>query len=210
MEVKFGMEEGTFPPPCYEDMWRRYCCLTRGPLLHAKFHPHRCNDKGVGPQNWNFYSDLTEMWNINAPQRRIPCAIFTKFAEFEPHFRVRWVLKFCWICPRGYGVMGVLSWGGRVSSKFSAPPSGETMRQTTKRFPGERTCSRSSITVPSLVGLWFHPPPRWPKTLSFFVCLSVCLFLRHAFERQTLCARFRHEGVGLQKRFWCRWIGEGL
>ena len=22
---------------------------TKGPLLHAKFHPHRCNDKGVGP-----------------------------------------------------------------------------------------------------------------------------------------------------------------
>jgi len=22
-----------------------------GPLLHDKFHPHRCNDKGVGPQN---------------------------------------------------------------------------------------------------------------------------------------------------------------
>jgi len=32
MGVKFGMEEGTF-----------------GPLLHAKLHPHRCNDKGVGP-----------------------------------------------------------------------------------------------------------------------------------------------------------------
>jgi len=48
-----------------------------GSLLHAKFHPHRCNDKGVGPQNSNFYSDLTEMWNINAPQGRIPCAIFT-------------------------------------------------------------------------------------------------------------------------------------
>ena len=24
---------------------------TEGPLLHAKFHPHRCNDKGVGSQN---------------------------------------------------------------------------------------------------------------------------------------------------------------
>jgi len=22
-----------------------------GPVLRAKFHPHRCNDKGVGPQN---------------------------------------------------------------------------------------------------------------------------------------------------------------
>jgi len=33
-------------------------------------------------------------------------------------------------------------------------------------------CSRSSITMPSLVGLGFHPPPGWPKT---FVCLSVYL-----------------------------------
>ena len=114
------------------------------------------------------------MCNINAPQGRIPCAIFTKFAEFVPHFRMRWVLKFGWICSRGYGVMGVLSWGGQFSPKFSAPPSGETTRQTTKR--GERTCSRSSITMPSLVGLGFHPPPGWPKTLSFLsVCLSVTL-----------------------------------
>jgi len=36
------------------------------------------------------------------------------------------------------------------------------------------------------------------KTLRF---LSVCLSVRHAFERQSLCARFRHEGVGVQKRF---------
>ena len=35
------------------------------------------------------------------------------------------------------------------------------------------------------------------KNVEFFVCLSV----RHAFERQSLCARFRHEGVGVQKRF---------
>jgi len=38
-------------------------------------------------------------------------------------------------------------------------------------------CSRSSITMPCLVGLGFHPPPGQPKTLSFFVsvCLSVTL-----------------------------------
>ena len=49
--------------------------------------------------------------------------------------------------------------------------------QTTKSFRGARTCSRSAITVTSLVRLGFHPPPGWPKTLSFclFVCLSVCL-----------------------------------
>ena len=35
--VKIGTEEGT-----------------EGPLLHAKFHPHRCNDKGVGPPKLKF------------------------------------------------------------------------------------------------------------------------------------------------------------
>ena len=29
----------------------------------------------------------------------------------------------------------------------------------------------------SLLGLGFYPPTGWPKTLSFFVCLSVCLFV---------------------------------
>ena len=74
---------------------------------------------------------------------------------------------------------------------FSAP-SGETMRLTPKSFQGARTCLRSSITKPSLVGLGFYPPTGswWPKKVEFFgsrpndhyfcsvcwfVCLSVCL-----------------------------------
>ena len=64
---------------------------------------------------------------------------------------------------------------GSSSPKFSVPPSGETMHQTSKSFRGARTCSRSSITVPSLVGLGFHPPPGAAKNVEFFVCLSVCL-----------------------------------
>ena len=72
--------------------------------------------------------------------------------------------------------MGILIWQGLVTPKFSVPPSGETMSQTPKLFRGETTCSRSSITMPSLVAIGFHPPPgRW-KTLSFF-CLSVTLFV---------------------------------
>ena len=36
--VKFGTEEGT-----------------KGTVLHgAKFHPHQCNDKGIGPQKLKF------------------------------------------------------------------------------------------------------------------------------------------------------------
>ena len=47
------------------------------------------------PKTEIFISDLTKMWNINAPQAFIfhifysPCAIFRTFAVFVPHFRMR-------------------------------------------------------------------------------------------------------------------------
>ena len=74
MGVKFGMEE-----------WTEVEEETFGPLLHVKFHPHRCNDKGVGPPKLKFLLRFDRNVDINAPQGRIPCAIFTKFAEFVPH-----------------------------------------------------------------------------------------------------------------------------
>jgi len=30
----------------------------KGPLLHAKFHPHRFNDKGVEPQKLEFFTHI--------------------------------------------------------------------------------------------------------------------------------------------------------
>ena len=103
--------------------------------------------------------------------------------------------------------LGLWSYGGfKLTGSgyptFSAPPSGESVRQSSKIFRRARTRWRSSIAMPSLMGLGFHPPPGRPKTLSFLsVCLLVCLLVRYAFERQRLCARFHHEGVGVQKRF---------
>ena len=71
---------------------------------------------------------------------------------------------------------GLWSYGGfklRGSGwpKFSAPPSGETMRQTTKRFRGERTCSYGSARISPAAGV--------AKNVEFLlsVCLSLCLFL---------------------------------
>jgi len=67
--VKFGTEEGT-PPPC-------------------QISPQSVRRLGIGPQNWNICWDLIKMCNVNAPQGRIPCAIFTNFAEFVKSFRMR-------------------------------------------------------------------------------------------------------------------------
>jgi len=42
----------------------------RDDMLHRWGETHQCNDKCVGPKNWNFYSDLTKMWNINVSLAR--------------------------------------------------------------------------------------------------------------------------------------------
>ena len=167
----------------------------RGP-----FSPHRCNDKGVGPPKLKFLLRFDRNLAYKRPAGAYPLRDFHKICRVCTSIKDALDIKIWLDLLKGLWSNGGFKLRGSVSPKFSAPPSGETMRQTTKRFPGERTCSRSSITMPSLVGLGFHPPPGWPKTLSFFlsVCLSVCLSVRHAFERQRLCARFRHEGVGVQ------------
>jgi len=126
------------------------------------------------------------MWNLNAPQGRIPCAIFTKFAEFVPHFRMRQLSKCGWICWRGYGVMGVLSWGGLVCPKFSAPPSGETMCQTPNVLEVQERAWGPLSLCQVCWGSDFTCRRGGQKRWVF--CLFVCLSVRHAFERQSLRA----------------------
>ena len=102
--VKLGMEEGTFGHAKSVEEG------TEGPLLHAKFHPHRCNDKGVGPPKLKFLLRFDRNVEYKRPAGAYHLRDFHKICrEFVPHFRMRWVLKFGWICSRGYGVMGVLS-----------------------------------------------------------------------------------------------------
>ena len=55
--------------------------------------------------------------------------------------------------------MGGFNLKGSGYPQIFSAPSGETMSETPKRFTGARTCSMSSITMPSLMGLGFHPPP---------------------------------------------------
>jgi len=116
------------------------------------------------------------MWNINAQQGRIACEIFTKVAEFVPHFRMRQLLKFGWICSRGYGVMGVLSWGRLVTPKFSGPPSGETMCQTPKVLE-EQEHARGPLSPCQVWCGSDFTRRRGGQKRWVFVCLFVCLFV---------------------------------
>ena len=108
------------------------------------------------------------MWNINAPQGRISCAIFTKICRVCTPFQDALAVKILLDLLKGLCSYRGFKLRGLVTPKFSAPPSGQTASDA-KSFRGARTSTRSSITLPSLVGLRFHPPPErsGQKTLSF-------------------------------------------
>ena len=77
MGVKFGTEEGT---EC--------------PVLRTKFHPHRRNDKGVGPQN-KFLLRLDQNVEYKRPAGAYP------FRDFH---------KICRICTPFQDALGVKIW----------------------------------------------------------------------------------------------------
>ena len=65
---------------------------TEGPLLRAKFHPHRCNDEGVRPPKLKFVLRLDRNVEYKRPAGAYPLRDFynsVQFAEFVPHFRMR-------------------------------------------------------------------------------------------------------------------------
>jgi len=104
MRVKFGTEEGT-----------------KGPRLCAKFHPHRCNDKGIGPPKQKFLLRFNQNVEYKRPAGTKPCAIFTKFAAFVPRFTVRQLLNFVGFAQGVMELWGFKSTGSGYLQIFSAP-----------------------------------------------------------------------------------------
>ena len=61
----------------------------------------------------------------------------------------------------------------------------------------------SCIAVLSFVGLGYRAPPGGGG-ISMFCCYCLFLFVRHAFEWQSLWTPHRHHGVRIRKRPWYR------
>jgi len=68
MGVKYGMEKGT------------------GPVLHAKFHPHRCNNEGIGPPKLTFLLKFDQNVEYKRLAGAYPLRDFHKICRVLPHF----------------------------------------------------------------------------------------------------------------------------
>ena len=142
--------------------YRQHCAQRKPPVFNLlrnrfwfSFRPAgatRCTDGGeiwhgggafgVGPQKLTFLLRFDQNVEYKCPARAIPCAIFTKVCtSFQDALAVKtWLdlLEGLWTYA-GFKLMG------SGYPKFSAPPSGETMRQTQKVSEGQE-CTRGSLS----------------------------------------------------------------
>jgi len=58
-------------------------------LLRAKFHPHQCNDKGVGPPKLKFLLRFDKIVEYKRPARAYPLHDFHKICTVCTPFQVR-------------------------------------------------------------------------------------------------------------------------
>ena len=76
MGAKFGIKKGTFDP-----------------LLRAKLHPHRCNDKGVGPPKLKFLLRFDRNVEYKRPAGAYPLRDFHKICRVCTTFQVALAVK---------------------------------------------------------------------------------------------------------------------
>jgi len=94
MGVKFGTEEGT-----------------EGPLLRAKFHPHRCNGKGIGPLKLKILLIFGQNVEYKRPAGAYALCDFHKICRICSSFQDALAVKVSFNLLKGlwsYGVMGVI------------------------------------------------------------------------------------------------------
>jgi len=105
MGVKFGTEEGT-----------------EGPLLRAKFHPHWCNDKGIGPLKLKFLLIFGQNVQYKRPTGAYPLRDFQEICRICTSFQYALAVKVSLNLLKGlwsYGRFNLM--GSGYPQIFSAP-----------------------------------------------------------------------------------------
>jgi len=107
------------------------------------------------------------------PSRGVSLAQFSQICRVCTAFQNALAVKISLDLLKSNGGLKLTGSGWVVTPKFSAPPSGETMRQTPKSIRGARTCSRVLYHHAKFGGAQISPAVGAAKNVEFF-CLFVC------------------------------------
>ena len=146
---------------------------------NAKFHPHRCNDKGVGPQKLKFLLRFDQNVKHKRPAGAYPlrdfhtiCRVCTPFQDALAVKIWLYLLEGLW----GYGVMGSFKLRGSGCPQIFSAPSGETMRQSPNVLEVQERARGALSPCQVWWGSDFTRRQGGQKRRVFLsVCLFVCL-----------------------------------
>ena len=98
--------------------WGLNLARRSGPLLHAKFHPHRCKDKSIGPPKLNFFLLIFDQ-NVEYkhPVGAYPLHDFYKICRICTLFKDALAIKVSLDL-----LKGLWSYGGFNLTGFGYPP----------------------------------------------------------------------------------------
>jgi len=99
-----------------------------GPL-HAKFHPHRCNDKGTGPTKLKFLLIFDQNVEYKRPAGAYPLRDFHKIFRIYTPFQGALAVKISLGFLKGLWSYGGFKLTGSGYPQIFSAPSSDTMRQ---------------------------------------------------------------------------------
>jgi len=105
-----------------------------GPLLHATFHPHRCNDKGIGPPKLKFLLRFDQNVGYKRPAEAYPLRDFHKICRLCTPFQVALGVNILLDLLKGLWSCGDFKLRASGFPQIFRAPSGETMHQTPQTF----------------------------------------------------------------------------
>jgi len=118
---------------------------TEGPLLRARFHPHRCNDKGIGLPKLKFLLRFDQNVEYKCPTGVYPFCNFHKICRVCTPFQDVLAVKISFDSLKGLWSYGCFKFTGSAYPQFSVPPSSETVHQAPKVFEVQE-CARGLLS----------------------------------------------------------------
>jgi len=173
-----------------------------GPLLRAKFHPHRCNDKGRGPLKLKILLIFGQNVEYKRPAGAYPLCDFHKICRICSSFKDALAVKVSLNLLKGLWSYGRsnLTWAW-LPPNFQCPLAAKLC----VRPPNVLEVKERARGPLSPCQVWWRSDfirhrggEKRRVFLSVSHAFSVTL-VTSRFERQSLCARFHHEDVGIQK-----------
>ena len=145
---------------------------TKGPFLHAKFHPHRCNDNSVGSPKLKMLQKFYQILEYKHLTGVYPLHNFHEICRVCTSFQHLLAVKIWMDLLKGLQNYGGSKFRGMGLTRIFSIPSEKTMHRTPKTFWRWKNVLEVLYHHAKFGVARISPTTRAAKNVELFVCLS--------------------------------------